>query len=280
VSIGAGSPSYIFFYSSNNGAGAIGIAEQSKQFRSPIGDFSTLLTYPAGSFSTDWTDVVSYFDALIFYNSHTGQLAVVRFDSNFNPRTVKSYSAAASGTAPTTRLGRILTTNPRSAFNAGWTHLVATYNGMLFYNRRTGTGEFGRFDPQTGSYTFLNTFAGGVFGPLTAGYAQGWTHVVSSPEGILFYNAHNGRVQIGRIDTAGQFIRLNSYDPGAFSAGFSHIIKTRNGIMYYGPNENGRIAVGHIDDKGLWVNTTSFLNFYLAGGGDRGWTQVVEAIFK
>jgi hypothetical protein len=189
VNVVSASSSYLLFYNAANGAASLKRIDAA-------GAAQSLREFAPGSFTTGWTHVVSYFDGIIFYNTQTGALAYVRLDSNLTPQTIKSYAPGAPQSGkPTSRLGRILTENPRAViFNPGWTHLVSTYNGMLFYNGRTGEGEFGRFDTRSGNYTVMKLYPGGVFGPLTGGYSQGWTHVVWSPTGILFYNAHSSRV--------------------------------------------------------------------------------------
>ncbi len=275
VNVVSPSSSYLLYYNAANGAASIGKLDEA-------GAHHALREFAPGSFTTGWTHVVSYFDGFIFYTTQTGALAYVRLDSNLTPQTIKSYAAGAaqSGTAKN-RLGRILTENPRAVvFNPGWTHLVSTYNGMLFYNSRTGQGEFGRFDTRTGEYTNMKLYAGGVFGPLTGGYALGWTHVVWSPTGILFYNERSSRVQIGRIDTTGEFTKINSYDAGAFATGWTHIANTRNGIFFYSSKDGFRLAVGRIDDKGLF--TTVATNYvppaYKGGTNYRPLTHLVEAV--
>jgi hypothetical protein len=251
VNIVSPSSSYVLFYNAANGAARLGKVDGA-------GTTSALRDLPAGSFSIGWTHLVSYFDGVLFYNSNNGSLAYGRLDANLTPFTVKSFPAAPSVLTGNNRLSKVLTTNPRiTSFSDGWTQVVTTLNGVLFYNSRTGAGEFGRFDTKTGNYTFLNNYAAGLNGPLSGGYSQGWTHVVSSPNGILFYNANYGRALIGRIDPAGQFIKLNSYDAGALSTGWTHISNTRNGIFFYSSKYNSRFAVGRIDGLGLFTTTAS-----------------------
>lgn len=274
VNVVTASSSYLLYYNAANGASSINKLDE-------LGASHSLREFAPGSFTTGWTHVVSYFDGVVFYNEQTGALAYVRLDASLTPITIKSFPAINSQTTANSRLGKILTTNPRRVtFNTGWTHLVATYNGMLFYNRLTGAGEFGKFDVRTGNYETLKLYQGGVFGPLTGGYAQGWTHVVWSPTGILFYNANNSRVLIGRIDTTGEFIKLNSYLSGALSTGWTYITNTRNGIFFYSNNDGYRLAVGRIDGKGLFTTVaTSYVPPAYKGGTNYApLTHLVEAV--
>ena len=81
---------------------------------------------------------------------------------------------------------------PNGAFALGWTHIVSTPGGILYYNVETGAGAFGSLDG-AGGHTTLKTYApGGAF-------ATGWTRIVSTPNGILFYNGQTGAGAVGRI---------------------------------------------------------------------------------
>src|SRR5262249_27359585 len=127
VNVVAPSSSYLLYYNSANGAASIGTVDAS-------GTHHSVREFAPGTFTTGWTHVVSYSDRVVFYNEQTGALAYVRLDADLTPVTMKSYPAITSQTNANSRLGKILTTNPRSVtFNTGWTHLVATYNGILFY---------------------------------------------------------------------------------------------------------------------------------------------------
>lgn len=82
-------------------------------------------------------------------------------------------------------------TFPNGAFALGWTSIVSTPGGILYYNTATGAGAIGRFDG-AGNHTTLKVFPPRAF-------ATGWSRIVSTPSGILFYNDQTGAGAVGRI---------------------------------------------------------------------------------
>lgn len=139
---------------------ALALPLQSVQAQS----FTTLRTWPAGSFATGWTTIVDTPNGLLYYNAQNGAGSVGRIDSTGNHVTIRSY--------------------PAGSFATGWTSIVSTPNGLLFYNAQTGAGAIGRID-SAGNHTTLATYPNGAF-------ALGWNRVVYSPNGVLFYNPANG----------------------------------------------------------------------------------------
>jgi hypothetical protein len=79
-------------------------------------------------------------------------------------------------------------------------------------------------------------------------YATGWTNMVQTPNGILYYNAQTGEGAVGRVDAAGNHVTIKTYPPSSF-AGWTHVVNTANGILYYNAN-TGAGAVGRIDAAG------------------------------
>jgi hypothetical protein len=81
---------------------------------------------------------------------------------------------------------------PTDTFSAGWTHIVSTPNGLLYYNAQTGAGALGQLDG-AGTPTTLKSYPAGTF-------SAGWTHIVSTPNGLLYYNAQTGAGAVGRVN--------------------------------------------------------------------------------
>jgi streptogramin lyase len=84
---------------------------------------------------------------------------------------------------------QVSTSFKTSAYSKGWTHIVNTPNGILWYNSQTGAGAVGQFD-SAGNYT--NT--------KVLNFSAGWTHIVSTSEGIIWYNAKTGSAVVGRLE--------------------------------------------------------------------------------
>ena len=104
-------------------------------------------------------------------------------------------------------------------------------------NVDTGAGAFGTLDG-TGGHTTIKTYAPGAF-------ATGWTQIVSTPGGILYYNAATGAGAIGRFDGAGNHTTVKLFPAGAFATGWTRIVSTPTGILFYN-GQTGAGAVGRI----------------------------------
>jgi hypothetical protein len=66
---------------------------------------------------------------------------------------------------------QILMTYGAGSFGQGWTNLVATANGLFFYNWSNRAGAVGRF---TSGGSFVQTTG---YGPGAFGF---WTHIVTT----------------------------------------------------------------------------------------------------
>ena len=116
-------------------------------------------------------------------------------------------------------------------FSTGWTHLVDTSQGVLYYNSATGAAAVGRFN-ELGSFSTLKTME----------LSKGWTSIVSLPDGILFYNSQTGAGLIGRLDATGTLSSVKQLD---LSKGWTTIVHTPGGIAYYNA-KTGAGALGRI----------------------------------
>src|SRR4029077_15055166 len=96
----------------------------------------------------------------------------------------------------------------------GWTQMVETPNGTLYYNARTGAGAVGRVD-SAGNHIIIKSYAAGSFGA--------WTHIVNTPNGILYHNSKTGAGAVGRIDEAGNHTTIKFFSDGSFATGWTSI---------------------------------------------------------
>jgi hypothetical protein len=141
-----------------------------------ISSQAVLRRYPAGSFATDWTQIVNTANGILYYNSDAGKGAVGRLDASGNHATVREYSN----------------------FSRGWTKVVSTPNGILFYNPNTGSGAVGRID-ELGNFATIRSYSAGAF-------ALGWTSISYTSRGIEYRNAANSATAVGYIDDNGNHI--------------------------------------------------------------------------
>ena len=95
-----------------------------------------------------------------------------------------------------------------------------------------------------------------------------WTDSVPFRDLILDYNSHTGSAEVRRAGGSGEVLR--TYAPGAFSAGWTNLAYTPNGILFYN-RENGSAALGRIDEAGNHTTVKS----YPAGAFAVGWTHIV-----
>ena len=126
---------------------------------------------PAGN----WTHTVHIRDLILEYNS-------------------------ADGSADVIRNGAVIRTYAPGDFSAGWTNIVPTPHGTLFYNSQTGHGAVVRFD-NNGDGDTIKAYPS----PGAPAFAKGWTDITHTSQGIEFRNAATGAQSLGEIDSAGNF---------------------------------------------------------------------------
>jgi hypothetical protein len=157
----------ILFYNSHTGAGAVAVPIDSTSTNlGAFDDIRTTRVYAPGSFSTNWTNIVSAGSSIFFYNSTNGSAAIGRLlpqvvfgATEF--RTDRVYSAGS--------------------FNTGWSHIVYANGALLFYNNNTGQGEIGTIT--NGIYSTSVRYPTGAF-------ASGWTHIVATSFDLLSSPPH------------------------------------------------------------------------------------------
>jgi len=122
--------------------------------------------------------------------------------------------------------------HPEASFSTGWTHIVNTPNGILYYKTASGASAFGRFD-SSGKHTTIKSF----------NFSAGWTTIITIPAGILFYNAKSGAAAVERIDTAGNNTTVKTFD---FMAGWTNIVNTSKEVLFYNA-QTGAAALEKIE---------------------------------
>ena len=187
------------FYNAADGSAGIGY--------SPPGRL-----YPAGAFSPGWTQIATTNTALLFYNANNGAGGIVI-----------PVSSGAAGQQPSFAFPndvKTIAAYKPGSFSTGWTHVVATPSGILFYNKFDGSGGIGQIVMGPGaneaSFRTVHSYAAGAF-------STGWTQIAAAGDKIVFYNASNGAGGVGEIEGS-VFKTTKSYAPNSFSVGWTHLV--------------------------------------------------------
>lgn len=233
------------FYNARTGAGATGVLAR--------GTFITIDAWQPGSFSTGWTSIAQTGATCLFYNAATGAAAL-----GYNP-TTRSYAAGA--------------------FPTGWTHVVGTTEDqLLFYNAATGAGAVARVTyraAQPGEFAVIPDQVVTEQSYPAGSFATGWTHIVHTPQGMLFYRASTGEVGIGRV-TAGRFETLRGYPAGAFGTGWTHVASGGEDILFYNAATGAGAVI--VIDRSTAGPTVRTLHSYPAGTFGTGWTHISATV--
>jgi len=112
---------------------------------------------------------------------------------------------SADGSAEAIRDGAVIKSYPAGGFAPGWTNIVWTPHGTLFYNSHTGHGSVVRFDNNGSGNTIKAYPSAGL-----PSFATGWTDITLTRQGIEFSNAVTGAHAVGEIDSQGNFRTLRS----------------------------------------------------------------------
>lgn len=122
--------------------------------------------------------------------------------------------------------------HPEASFSTGWTHIVNTPNGILYYKTATGASAFGRLDG-SGNHTTLKSF----------NFSPGWSTILTIPDAILFYNSKTGAAAVERIDRSGNNTTLKTFN---FMTGWTTIVDTPKGVFFYNA-QTGAAAIEKIE---------------------------------
>jgi hypothetical protein len=201
----------LFFYSAANGMAAIGTLSAS--------GFRQYHFYPAGSFGTGWTHIVSTQNGLLFYASGNGMGAVGDWDYVYAPCSGWCFPTITDVRHKT------LSWFPAGSFATGWSTIVETGSGVLFYRKSDGLQVMvdvlidGRVATR-----------GHSFGTIKAGY----TAAVNLGTGIFFYDSSTGDGAVAEVLAADPWVYSGSVGTlrvlaewnGYFTPGWSHLVTT------------------------------------------------------
>ncbi len=168
----ASGPRYTFFYNSSTGVAGLAVVSTS-------GVVTTLAYWGPGSFGVGWTHVVWHGDNLFFYCSGNGLGSVGRIEGpDFVFYPYNSFTMAA-----------------------GWTHIASVQGYLLLYKAGTGAAYACQLVPAFGGPGTIAAINLRYVRAQT--FSTGWTHIVDSKHGVLFYNGSNGGYRVGDFDGTG-----------------------------------------------------------------------------
>lgn len=279
--------------------------------------FDNLTTYGASSFANGWTSIVRLGTDILYYNRDTALAAIGHLDANgdhhtthiFHPGFLGSgwshivamdgnvfFYNEATGEAA---MGRF--TGPlgftqygyRTGFSLWWTHIVNAQGRLLFYNQNTGVAAVCVLDEIYGQ-------ADGLFRTLTeircrqlrpAQYiAQGWSSIVDTKDGVLFYNIGTGQYVVADIDTGGT---ITDRQPDVSPAGrpmwaysslgqyWTHIERVKDVLLLYSTYDGSAMTLTMysvpVSRRLVWGKHEPVV-FRQQFAMQPGWTHIVGAI--
>jgi hypothetical protein len=247
----------LLFYDAKTGGAAIGQVDGK-------GKFTTTLDRRPSYFIPGWTHVVRHKGYYLFYNSNTGEAVVGNFGSpspEFQPY------------------------NSWKDFSTGWTHIVSTKNGLLFYNATSGAGF--------GEWSVERSGPGGDFGRIakvnlnrlwSGSFTAGWTHIVDTPGGLLFYRAEDGMTEVADVDTDGS-VATRSGTHKTIAANWTSVTSDKTHVLFYNAS-SGDVAVGgirtlrigEVSATGPGTPLAIEIHRVFPGLFSPGWTHVVSTM--
>lgn len=232
---------YVGFYNQANGLGAAASVDRTNP---PV-------TTAVQGFSPGWTTIVPLSPDVFYYNESTGAAAVATPDKN----------------------GDMVTVNDLK-FSSGWTSIVNHHGYLLFYNKTNGLGVVGHLQLSNSKYVFHQF-------PEVYHFSANWSTIVSTSNNIVFYNAVDGSGATGIwtytyspsctgfcSPTDVKFKQRVSYAKGSFTFGWSTIVDTESGVLFYRATD-GVSAMADVDTTGhVLTRKDSVMNL------SPGWTAI------
>jgi Zn-dependent metalloprotease len=205
-------------------------------------------SYGANSFSS-WTHIVDTGYGLFFYNRGNGIVVVGNVNQD----------------------GVFVQTDSGKTISSGYDQVVVQGSNLLFYNNATGGYGQGSID-SAGKFSAVTiTSCGSALQP-------GYRTIIAAGTNFFFYNPDNGAAAVGNrlpaniftVTTCWNQLSLKKvYAPYNFSPGWTNIVNTANGVLFYNSG-NGSTAVGYFGVDGGFVQTA-----WYPDGLSANWSNIV-----
>ena len=286
-------PGKVFLYDSSKLLGATGVINHSDA------SFKTL-AMPFGGFSA-WSIVVAGGADILFYDAKTGHAALGQVDAGGAFKTTQPIPDGQIGpgwTHITFHKGFYLFYNTDNGFGAvgnmtrdgfhtyntwrgslstRWSQITSTPNGLLFYNKESGSGvvadwSFARSGVGFGQITQVNL---NNLKSYPGGFDKGWTHVVNTNRGVLFYCEGNGRTVMVDVDTDGT-VTTRSRSEKTIPTGYDSILSQNDDVLLY-DKESGDVIIASFPDVLSLGNKMAIRKTYSAYFSP-GWSSLVATV--
>jgi hypothetical protein len=174
---------------------------------------------------------------------------------------------------------------------AAYDKVTRANDGMVFFFGANGSGDLRKYNAD-GSFQSVRTWAAGSFGAWSSiSYIRN-DDSSSAREFVIFYDAtHVLPTLIGHFDpTTGVWIV--DQQSTSFSAGWTHIVCTNGGTLFFYNANNGNCAYGTVSASGVFTGTSGptlltgwqtivpvggrYLFFYNASGTNAGHGALVD----
>jgi Zn-dependent metalloprotease len=184
-----------------------------------------------------WTSIVDTAFGMFFYNKSSGVIAV----GNVN------------------QAGQFVQTDGGENVGTGFDQVVVQGGHILLYNSSTGAYALGSIGSDGKLSTTTITSCGS---PLQPGYKN----VVAMGSTLFFYNPDNAAAAVGSIlplsqivtgQCRGQLSITKFYSPYQFAIGWTNLVSTGNGLVFYNSGD-GSAAVGYFAADGSFIQTSGY----------------------
>lgn len=242
--VGAGSDTV--FYNSYTGSVAVGTVDAA-------GVYHNELSFGYGYFMRGWDTIVMHRGYLFFYDKETGYAVVGRFVNG----AFKAYGVW-------------------STFRPGWTHIVSTGQGLLFYDAASGAGAVGDWTyGYGGSEPFFDIVRIDFVNRSEPSFSPGWTHIVDTGAGVLFYDAASGAEVMTDVNGDGS-VTTRSLTAQTIRPGYTSVTAIDNDVLFY-DSASGDVAIGGVPlfDR---AGGSLVIRAVYPGYFSPGWSHIVKTV--
>ena len=167
-----------------------------------------------------YLDAVGQHQATVFYNWMDGGVAIGIIDSGLH------YHGRPKATG---------------IIDPGYSHMVASYDTVLFYEKPTGRTTTAKTTSDARLEVRMDTVT-----------AQHWNFILDAGGGRYLFYRRDGLVLIGVIDTDGNLIETQAFTDARL-ANCSHVATVANGLLFYSYHSRSYV-VGNIFND-VWTQT-------------------------
>ena len=172
-----------------------------------------------------------------------------------------------------------------------WSHIVSAEGRIYFYNTRSGQSAVCVFDEiyEPGDGLFRNLVAIRLRQVQAQRISRGWTNIVDTGDGIIFYNVYTGVYCVGDFDGASVLVtRVAPTSPSGrplwrytnLGLNWTHVERVKDTVLFYNPYDGSGMTATMFepDPSGLVAETGEPLVIRQQVFVGSGWTHLVGTI--